>query len=91
MSKLELYARPLVIFDAYDKAHRQHYFNFMQTGSWRGCPYRFAIPDDVGNLQSMIQRKLLDYYSNKEFKGVVKEPQKLIRQKKQKVVDTKKK
>lgn len=87
MSKLELYQRPLVMFDASNKQHRQYYFNFMQTGSWRDCPYRFVIQDDVGNLQGMIQRKLLDYYGGKEFKGVVKAPQLLIRQKRQKTVD----
>lgn len=86
MSKLELYQRPLVMFDAANKQHRQFYFNFMQTGSWRDCPYRFVIQDDVGNLQGMIQRKLLDYYGGKEFR-VVKKPQTLIRQKKQKTVD----
>lgn len=86
MSKLELYQRPLVMFDAANKQHRQFYFNFMQTGSWRDCPYRFVIQDDVGNLQGMIQRKLLDYYGGKEFR-VVKKPQTLIRQKRQKTVD----
>ena len=87
MSKLELYQRPLAIFDAGNKDHRQYYFNFLATGSWRGCPYRWAIPDDVGNLQGMIQRKLLEHYMGREFKGVVKEPQILVRQKKQKTVD----
>jgi hypothetical protein len=87
VSKLELYQRPLMIFDAANKQHRQYYFNFIKTGSWHGCPYRWAIPDDVGNLQGMIQRKLLDHYMGKEFKGVVKTPQTLIRQKKKKTVD----
>ena len=89
MSKLELYMRPVAIFDAGNKVHRQYYYNFLTTGSWRNCPFRWAIEDDVGNLQGMIQRKLLEHYMGREFKGVVKEPQKLVRQKKKKVVDTK--
>lgn len=87
MSKLELYMRPLAIFDAGNKDHRQYHFNFMQTGSWSGCPYRWAIPDDVGNLQGMIQRSILSYYMSKEFGSVVKEPQHLVRQKRQETVD----
>lgn len=67
MSKLELYMRPLVIFDAGNKKHRGFYFDFLKTGSWRNCPYRFAIPEDVGNIQASIQRELLEYYAEKEF------------------------
>ncbi len=87
MSKLELYVRPLAIFDPSNKDHRQYYFNFLKQGSWKGCPYRWAIPEDIGNLQGIIQTKLLEHYMGKEFKGVVKEPQKLVRQKKRKTVD----
>jgi hypothetical protein len=87
MSKLEMYMRPLAIFDAGNKDHRQYYFNFMETGSWIRCPYRWAIPDDIGNLQGMIQRSILSYYMSKEFNNVVKEPQHLVRQKRQKTVD----
>ena len=71
MSKLDIYVRPLVIFDARNKVHRQYYSKFLETGSWKECPYRWAIPDDVGNLQGMIQRKLLDFYMAKEFKPKV--------------------
>ena len=87
MSKLELYMRPLAIFDPTNKDHRQYYFNFLATGSWHGCPYRWAMYEDAGHLQGVIQRSILDYYMGKEFKGVVKEPQQLVRQKRKKTVD----
>jgi hypothetical protein len=35
----------------------------------------------------MIQRSLIAYYVNKEFKTVAKKPQPLVRQKKNKTVD----
>lgn len=84
MSKLEIYVRPLTIFEAENKEHRRLYASFLRTGSWTDCPYRWAIPDDVGNLQGMIQRKLLDFYMGREFKSVAKEPQIQVRQKKRK-------
>lgn len=87
MSKIELYMRPLVIFEPTNKEHRQLYFNFLQTGSWKDCPYRFAIPDDHGNLMGMIQIKMLRYYGEKEFKTVAEKPQVLVRQKRKKTVD----
>lgn len=87
MSKLELYVRPLAIFDPSNKDHRQYYHNFLATGSWKGCPYRWAILEDVGNIQGTIQIALLKHYMGKEFKDVVKEPQKLVRQKRKKTVD----
>lgn len=87
MSKLELYVRPLVIFDAHNKEHRQLYFNYLATGSWKGCPYRFAVQDDYGNLIGHMQRELLEFYMGREFHGEVKETKVLIRQKKKKKVD----
>lgn len=67
MSKLELYVRPLVLFDAGNKKHRHYYFDFLKTGSWKNCPVRFALHEDVGNIQGTIQRKMIEYYSEKEF------------------------
>ena len=45
------------------------------------------MADDQGDLLTMIQRSLIAYYVNKEFKTVAKKPQPLVRQKKKKVVD----
>lgn len=68
MSRLELYSRPWVVFDPFNKNHREQYFNFIKTGTWGRCPYRFIIPDDQGDLLTMIQRSLVRYYVEKEFK-----------------------
>jgi hypothetical protein len=87
MSRLELYGRPLVLFDAASKEHRQFFNNFLATGSWGSCPYRFAVADDHGHLIGHIQAELLKYYMGREFKGVAKEPQVKVRQKRKKTVD----
>jgi hypothetical protein len=68
MSRLEFMSRPLVAFDPSNKEHRRHYYRFLETSSWGGCPVRFIVPDDFGfDLITMIQRSLLQYYINKEF------------------------
>lgn len=69
MSKLDLFARPVVLFDPANKMHRQYFTNFMATGSWKGCPVRFAIEEDHGMLMGSIQRKLILWYSEQEKKG----------------------
>jgi len=81
MSKLELFGRPFVVFDPSNREHRQYYHKFVHTGTWGGCPVRFVVPEDHGDLITMIQRALISYYVNKEFGFVVKEPQLKIRPK----------
>jgi hypothetical protein len=81
MSRLSLFGRPYVVFDPTDKDHRLHYHNFVVTGSWGACPVRFVVDDDHGDLITMIQRSLIQYYSNKEFGSVVKKQQPKIRPK----------
>lgn len=82
MSRLNLFGRPYVVFDAYNKDHRLYYHNFATTGTWGQCPVRFVVDDDHGDLITMIQRQLIKYYSDREFgKGVVKKPQPKIRPK----------
>ena len=69
MSRLEYFSRPLVAFDAHNKEHRRHYYTFRSTHSWGKCPVRFIVPNESGwDLISMIQRQLLEYYVDKEFK-----------------------
>lgn len=67
MSLLEYNLRPLVAFDPANKLHRRWYYQFVKHGLWGRCPYRFIVPDDHGNLAGTIQRKLTEYYVNKEF------------------------
>jgi len=67
MSHLALYSRPWTVFDPANKEHRKWYSNFVITGTWGRCPVRFVVADDQGDLITMIQRKLIEYYINKEF------------------------
>jgi hypothetical protein len=67
MSKLSFIGRPWVVFDSTSEQHRQWFAEFQARHSWGHCPVRFIVDDDVGDLLTMIQRKLIDYYTHKEF------------------------
>ena len=87
MSVLELSGRPYVVFDPSNKDHRSFYHDFVQSGTWGRCPFRFVVPEDHGDLITMIQRSLIEYYVGREFRSVANKPQTLVRQKKKKTVD----
>jgi hypothetical protein len=90
MSALELFGRPYVVFDPTNRQHRAYYHQFVKTATWGHCPVRFVVPEDHGDLVTMIQRSLVKFYVEREFKDVVKEQQApLVRQKKKKTVDIK--
>jgi len=72
MSILEFNSRPWTVFDPGNREHRRFYAEFTRHGSWGRCPYRFVIPEDHNNLITMIQRKLVEYYVQKEFRLSVK-------------------
>ena len=76
MSVLELSGRPFTVFDPSNQDHRRFYNDFVQHGTWGRCPFRFVVPDDHGNLITMIQRKLVEYYVECEFRNVAKKPRK---------------
>ena len=67
MSKLHFFGRPWVAFDASNREHREWYSEYVKSGTWGRCPYRFIIPDDHGNLITMIQRALVQWYTENEF------------------------
>ena len=67
MTKLALHCRPFVVFDAADKSHRRWFADFNRRRAWGNCPVRFVVEDDAGDLVTMIQRKLIKYYVEKEF------------------------
>ena len=67
MSRLALYGRPYVVFDATNREHRQWFANFNKSGAWGTCPVRFVVDDDHGDLITMIQRSLIQFYVDKEF------------------------
>ncbi len=67
MSKIQMFGRPYVVFDPKNKEHRKWYADFNKNLSWSKCPVRFVVDDDAGDLVTMIQRKLIEHYTAKEF------------------------
>jgi len=67
MSKLAFIGRPWVAFDATNSQHRQWFAELQRLGTWGRCPVRFIISDDHGDLVTMIQRRLIEFYLNQEF------------------------
>lgn len=67
MSRLALFGRPWVVFDASNKEHRKWFAEFNKNSSWAHCPVRFVVDDDHGDLITMIQRHLIQYYVDREF------------------------
>ena len=67
MSRLSLYGRQWTVFDPKKKDHRAWFAEFQRTNTWSTCPVRFIVDDNVGDLLTMIQRKLIEYYTDAEF------------------------
>ena len=67
MSLLAYNGRPWTAFDPKNKDHRRWFAEFQKKGTWGQCPVRFIVADDHGDLITMIQRRLIDYYVKKEF------------------------
>jgi len=67
MSRLAFYGRQWTVFEAGNKNHRQWFAEFQRSGTWSKCPVRFIVDDDHGDLITMIQRKLIEYYTDQEF------------------------
>ena len=67
MSKLTMFGRPYVVFDAKNKEHRQWFADFNRRRTWGDCPVRFMVNEDVGDLLTQIQRELIQYYIDTEF------------------------
>ena len=73
MSRLALYGRPWVVFDAKNREHRTWFAEFNKSGAWGKCPVRFVVNDDHGDLITQIQRELIQFYVDKEF-GTLEKP-----------------
>jgi hypothetical protein len=67
MSRLDYIGRPWVAFEAQNKQHRQWFAEFQRHGTWGRCPVRFIVSDEHGDLVTLIQRKLISHYVDKEF------------------------
>jgi hypothetical protein len=79
MSKLELCGRQYVVFDPQNKNHRKWFAEFNKNRTWAQCPVRFVIDNDHGDLITMIQRSLIQYYVDREFtKGLTRKPKDVI-------------
>jgi hypothetical protein len=62
-----LTVRSEVLFDATNRKHRKAYDQYLRNNrSWHGCEYRFRAPH-YGIVVGYIERRLLEYYTNKEF------------------------
>lgn len=68
MSQLALHSRPWTVFDPTNKEHRYWYQQYVQSRTWGRCPYRFIVTDDHGDVITMIQRSLVKFYVEREFK-----------------------
>lgn len=67
MSKLEYFGRPLVAFDPKNKDHRRWFHEFQNRRTWGKCPVRFIVADKSGDLVTLCQQRLIDFYVSKEF------------------------
>jgi len=67
MSRLAFYGRPWIVFDAYNQQHREWFAEFQARRSWAHCPVRFIIDNEHGDLLTMIQRRLIEFYTDQEF------------------------
>ena len=70
MSKLSYWGRPWVVFDATNKQHRRWFAEFQRNRTWGNCPVRFVVDEAEGELITMMQRQLVSYYVDKEFKKI---------------------
>ncbi len=68
MSLLAYHGRPWTKFNAGDEQHRRWFAEFNANRTWKDCPVRFIIDDEQGDLITMIQRRLIQYYVDAEFK-----------------------
>lgn len=65
--RLNFFKRPVVVFDPLNRKHRKDYAEFLKTGSWKSCDVRYELDEPVGELQAAIQRKMLTFYTSREF------------------------
>ena len=67
MSRLDYIGRPWTAFNAENKQHRKWFAEFQRNKTWSRCPVRFIVSDEHGDLVTLIQRKLIEHYVDREF------------------------
>lgn len=65
--KLAIKLKQKVVFDPRVKNHRKWVKEYLITKSWKGCPVSFLIDSNSNNVVITVERKLLEYYTSKEF------------------------
>tara|TARA_B110000503_G_C6987610_1_gene345937 strand:+ start:457 stop:666 length:210 start_codon:yes stop_codon:yes gene_type:complete len=56
------------VFDAKNKLHRKWFAEFNRSNSWGKCPVRFVVSEQARDLVTHIQRELIQFYVDKEFR-----------------------
>ena len=69
--KLNFFRKPTVAFDPGNRQHRADYAIFLKTNSWRHCSVHYEAPEVNGELQAVVQRTLLEYYTQREFSKIL--------------------
>ena len=59
--------RPTVIFDPSNKEHRRHGWMMIKNRSLKDCPWIFALHEGHDNVIDMINRELVQWYTDREF------------------------
>jgi hypothetical protein len=59
--------RPTVIFDPSNKEHRRHGWLMIKNRSLKDCPWIFALHEGHDNVIDMINRELVQWYTDREF------------------------
>lgn len=67
MNQLKVMNRPIVKFDAANRDHRRYYYDSLKRQGWGDCPVRFALDHEYSDMTTMVQRRLLQYYVEREF------------------------
>ena len=67
MSILKNSNREVVSFDVNDKTHRKAYDTYAKTKCWGTCPFRFRLERPYLDVVTMIESKMIAYYTGQEF------------------------
>lgn len=67
MSVLHVMSRPVEIFDAGNRKHRELYAQFIRTRSWAHSPVRFIASEPTESDVGTIARQVVEFYAAKEF------------------------
>lgn len=67
MIKTFIHNRQFVLFDVNNRLHRQAYFDFLKSGSWATCKYKFVCEEPYMDVPSYINLKISEYYLKREF------------------------